>query len=64
MSYSETGLACQTCHFNWEVAQREQALAAERDAVKAATQWNRWRVLAVVVVFLAFIIASNLHCSH
>jgi hypothetical protein len=64
LSYSETGLTCQTCHFKWEIAQREQALAAEREAANAVHRWRRWRMLAVAVLALVFVIASNWHCSH
>ncbi|MDB4966032.1 MAG: hypothetical protein JWN44_1721 [Myxococcales bacterium] len=59
MSFSETGLVCQSCYFKWELAQREQALEAERAASRAVHRSHRWRLVAIGAVGLIMVIVSR-----
>jgi hypothetical protein len=59
MSITEAGNTCQSCYFKWQERQREQANLAEKEASAAAHRFYRWRLIAVAVVGLIFVIAAN-----
>ncbi len=59
MSITEGGNTCPHCYLKWEQGQREQMLAAERQAKLAVHRSFRWRMIAVAFFALVVVIAAN-----
>jgi hypothetical protein len=65
MSITEGGATCASCYFKWEQAQRQQMIAAEREAKLAVHRSLRWRMLAGALLALIIVIAANWkNCGH
>jgi hypothetical protein len=54
MSITEAGATCQGCYTQWQQRQRDESLAAERDAKKAVGRF-RQRALVVVLIVIAVV---------
>jgi hypothetical protein len=59
MSITEAGNTCPHCYLKWEQSQRQQMLAAERDANLAVHRSFRWRMIAAAFFVLIIVIAAN-----